>query len=154
MRVDSLESPGLVLARSENLGMATIWGGEISLNFRSRSGNRSFLNYSYQNARYGESGDPLEYAPAHKLNLGWAFDAGRGLSATLLVDYVGTRRTDTDVCRWMGGYGIVDTILRWQAPHGIEYSLSVYNLFDRRYEEMYDFPQAGRTWRLAAALRY
>jgi outer membrane receptor for ferrienterochelin and colicin len=145
---------GIGLTQSQNMASATIYGGEISLNFMSRSGNRSFLNYSYQHARYGDSGLELEYAPSQKVDLGCSFNLAHQCTATLLLDYTGKRRTDALRRPWVGGYGIVDAIVRWQSPHTIEYSLGVYNLFDRRYEETFDFPIDGRTWRLQAALRY
>jgi outer membrane receptor for ferrienterochelin and colicin len=154
LRANLFDPRGIGITVSENMASAIIYGGEMSLSFMSRSGNRSFVNYSYQHAEYGESGDQLEYAPAHKVAAGYAFDVAPRCSAMLLIDYVGERRTDASRCRWVGGYGVVDAIVRWQAPYGIDYTLGVYNLLDRRYEETFDFPIDGRVWRLRAALRY
>jgi outer membrane receptor protein involved in Fe transport len=153
-RTLTFEPPGTLILRNENRDTATIYGAEISLDLRSRAGRRSFVNYSYQRGRYGGSGAPLEYAPEHKLGVGYAFAIGPGWSATLLYRYVASRRSEVESPMWLPGYGVGNLILRWQAPYGLQYSLGVYNVFDKYYEETYDCPAPKRTWRVWAALRY
>jgi outer membrane receptor for ferrienterochelin and colicin len=153
-RTEEAGPGGVFISRNENLAAAAIYGAEISLDARSRSGNRSFVNYSYQHTRSDRFGGPLMYAPDHKLSFGYTFGAGRARSATLLFGYVGRRLTETEEGVWVGGYGVADAVVRWRSPSGIEYSLAVYNLLDRRYEETIYYPIQGRTWQLRAALCY
>lgn len=143
---------GLLVFR--NLNRASARGIEIEYEQAWNAGARMRTSYSWQQTRDRASGAVLANSPRHLANFNLSrplFRSGWRMGAEAL--YVGKRATLQDET---GGYWLGNlTVSTMRLARGLEFSASIYNLFDRRYadpgaeEHVQDaIRQNGRTFRL------
>jgi vitamin B12 transporter len=107
---------------------------------------------------FGE-GRRLLRRPRHQATLDASLRAGTSLTLGLGARYVGEREDldFTDPAQWNGirttldDYAVVDAAVTYGLARGarsVDLSAGVRNLLDRRYQEIYNFPAAGRVFHI------
>jgi vitamin B12 transporter len=151
-----------------NLGAARATGAEAELAAALPHGLQASAGYTWlrtevTDAGTGEDrqfleGEPLLRRPGHHLTaaVGWQ---GGSLGASLRASHTGARADldFTNPAEWQGrrvelpSHTTLDAALAWRRGlgHGeLETTLRVRNLFDERYQDVYNFPAPGRTLQL------
>ncbi|QKS01288.1 TonB-dependent receptor [Sphingomonas sp. CL5.1] len=149
------------LTQSRNLGHGTYYGGELSLEARLGSVLSLGGNYTYT---HRDLHDPSNLAfrptdvPTHK-----AFVYAEWMPLTRFhvipsIDIASDRWTVTDIAPIVyyrtGSYANAALRLNYQPSDGLELGLGVRNLFDRNYQLVDGYPEAGRSYFLSARMRY
>jgi iron complex outermembrane receptor protein len=144
-----------------NAGRSDAVGVEVGLDVKRREGPSGRLSYALQRSREHDSGEPLTNSPRHqvKAQVAWPLLAKR-LTASADGWYMSARRT---LAGAEAGSSVVAN-LTLLAPHlgrHLDFSASVYNLFDRQYadpgsrEHPQDLiAQNGRNFRLKVSGRF
>lgn len=143
---------GLLVFR--NLDEAKAKGLELELEGRFGGGWEGRISYSAQLAQDRRTGEQLSNSPRQMIKLNLAVPLWRErLTLALEEQYYGSRRTVADATT--GGFALTNTILygRELLP-GVEFSLAIYNLLDKRYSQPVSaayrqdtIAQDGRTYR-------
>jgi iron complex outermembrane receptor protein len=139
-----------------NTGRARSSGAGLEIERRWPSGTRLRASYGYQRAA-DRNGLWLVNSPRHLAKLNAALPLAGGWFAGAELQYASRRRT---LASSVPGHAIANSNLTYRpALRGLEFSLGIYNLLDRRYadpggpEHLQDrIAQDGRT--LLARLRY
>ncbi|MBC7329337.1 TonB-dependent receptor [bacterium] len=138
----------------------------LELSYEKRFGNISlWANYTYLDAWDCEHERPLIAAyrtsePKNTLKAGLTLNGKRGFSYTVEIFYWGKRATDSEGLEWWyGAEGgpkqvlvpksvpsatIFNLKISKQSEKGRSFSLSISNLFDKDWNEIIYYPQAGR----------
>ncbi|MFZ5466525.1 MAG: TonB-dependent receptor plug domain-containing protein [Pseudomonadota bacterium] len=152
--------PDSGLYQYRNQGPVSAEGLELGLERHWANGVHLRANYSAQHAP-DRTETALNLVPRHLLNanLYLPLDTRWGLGARYA--YTSARATTTG---HVGGFGLADLVLGYRPrPGGLQLSLGLYNLFDKRYDDPVIDPgvperevmaQDGRTWRLKAVLPF
>ena len=138
-----------------NLNKGIVQGAELEIELIPTDRIKTFANWSVQETHEADPikvvdgtsenfGKELDYAPKNKFNWGVDIDLiKRILSLSLVGRYVGSRlRNATDHA---GAFYTQDVTLRATLKN-LEVSGSVYNVFDRDYQETVGRPTPLRTW--------
>ncbi|MCK4532533.1 TonB-dependent receptor [bacterium] len=139
---------------NENKDEAEIKGMEVGIKSKLFVDNlNGFVNYSYQEAKDGETDEDLDYAPKQKFNVGLNFKMGNSFTANTTFHYVGKRNYPLDSSTMpptpegeLDAYTVTDAKLMASVLKNLELSLSVYNIFDEEYEETKFYPMPGTSW--------
>lgn len=148
-----------------NVGAARARGVELSATAALRALTAT-LSYTHTATRvtddgFGEDrafqeGGRLLRRPAHQAALSASMNMSSAVTALVNARYVGEREDldFTDPAEWSGirttldAYSVVDAGVVYALPRGagtaLELSGGVRNIFDAEYEEIYNFPTAGR----------
>jgi iron complex outermembrane receptor protein len=129
-----VQDPADSLYVFQNIRKATATGLEAALEQAWRNGTRLRTSYTWQRAKDDETGETLENAPRHlgKMNVSVPF-YDNVWRAGFEALYVSERRT---VGGKTGGYALSNlTLFSEKLAKNVEFSASVYNLFDRRYAD-------------------
>ena len=135
-------------------------GIEVGLKAKWASGLEAALSHSIQDSRDVSTGDVLTNSPKQILKANLSLPVVRqGYFASVEAQYVSERRTlvGTD----LGGFLLVNaTLLTSKLRKDLDISVSLYNLFDRRYAEtgglehvQASIPQDGRSFRVKLVYR-
>ena len=145
----------------DNISFASVWGAEAELEAKWRNGFSGQISYSYQYSKDDQTGQRLVNSPLHmaKANLVLPL-LGDQLMSGIELQYLGSRRT-------LAGNRADDqlitnlTLFSQKWVKGLECSLSLYNLFDQRYDDpassdhdMDTIRQDGFGWRFKAVYRF
>ncbi len=87
--IDPLDS----LLQFQNVSVARASGVEAELTLRIHPGIQSYVNYTYEDAKDGNSGAKLTNSPSHLFRCGASFDFFEGYSAAIAFDYESSRIT-------------------------------------------------------------
>ncbi len=150
---------GLLVYR--NAEQVTAHGAELELEGRYENGMHARIGYGYQETEDKITGEALSNSPAHLIKLGWIVPllkdrifAGLELQYTSAV-FTQARKEARDF--WTANL----TLFSQKLLPGLEFSASLYNLFDARYghpggeEHLQDvIPQDGRTFRVKLSCRF
>lgn len=149
----------------ENMNRVSALGGEFELNARFANGWRGRASYTYQSTEDHETGDALENSPSHLLKFNLIVPLYRDkIFSGLEVRY--RSRAGLNQLRAPGQYASEywvanATLFSTQIIKNLEFSLSVYNLFDQSYyhpgsEEhlQRQIEQDGRTFRAKVTYRF
>jgi iron complex outermembrane receptor protein len=141
----SIVPPGIYQIDYLNQNKAEIQGGEISLRYRVASTLGAFINYSYQEAKDKDTEEELAYAPKHKVNVRFNIRLSERIRLNTLTYYVGEEWASPRAAEVkVGDYAVTNAKLNINLNRNVDLSLSAYNLFDREYSEIEDYPLAGR----------
>jgi iron complex outermembrane receptor protein len=131
-----------------NAGKSKAIGGEIGFDFLVTRWLMASVNYSYQDLTWeeddpitqeNEKGQPVQFSPRDKINSGLRFSFNNGLSANIMVHYVGkTEKNETWAYGKVDPYKLINVRLGYRFPNRTtEIGLSVFNLFDKQH---YEYP--------------
>ena len=145
----------------DNISFASVRGAEAELEAKWRNGFSGQISYSYQYSKDDQTGQRLVNSPLHmaKANLVLPL-LGDQLMSGIELQYLGSRRT-------LAGNRADDqlitnlTLFSQKWIKGLECSLSLYNLFDQRYDDpassdhaMDTIRQDGFGWRFKAVYSF
>lgn len=149
------------LLQNRNIDQAHAKGAEFELEGKWRSGLRGRASYAYVWAENDRSGGELTNSPRHlaKLNLILPL-VGDYLLGGVELQYNGKRKTLAG--NLADDFFLTNLTLSCQKyVKGLEFSASIYNLFDRKYDEPGSnehkqdlITQDGRTFRLKLTYRF
>ncbi len=116
--------------------------------------------YAYQRVTNRASGADLPNTPRHLLRIGASAPIGRtGLAISGEARAIGARWRDAT--ERVPGYALANLSLVFSRSARLEWGLSIFNLFDRRYSDpggdehiQIAIPQDGRTVRVRAGVRF
>lgn len=135
--------------RYQNIGEATVQGGEVVLAYAITADLNLDLSYMYLDAVDEESGEKLPLRPEHSFNL--AFDySGDNFNLRLDNKYLGERE-DGEV---LDSYIVSDLTLSREVFRDTEFKLSINNLFDEEYESSAGTETAGRNYGFEISRRF
>ena len=129
-----------------NAGKSKAIGGEFGIEFIAARWLRAAINYSYQDLTWEED-DPLtpenekdqavKFSPRDKINGNLRINLDNGLSANLMVHYVGeTEKNETWAFGKVVAYTLVNLRLGYRfLNETTELGVTVYNLFDKKHFE-------------------
>jgi outer membrane receptor protein involved in Fe transport len=123
-----------------NVGGGEIFGGEVGVEVFIAAWVKGFVNYSYQD-RTGDIA-AMGFAPQHKANAGVTFSFPNGLSATILVHYVGEARGVvgfTPPVARVDPYTLVNLRLGYRFKvfgNEAELAIQAFNLFNDVHQEI------------------
>ena len=146
-----------------NIDKAQLWGFELENTWQLDEASNIFLNYTnmhtkkegvHANDKVGLSGE-LDYRPRHTLALGYQYDEGKWHArydmtytseqkATL--GYPVTDPTKPYSVQKIGGYVVHNLSATYDLNEKSSVNLSIYNLFDKNYCEIYGYPMEGRVF--------
>lgn len=145
----------------DNISSASVRGAEAELEGKWSTGFNGRISYSYQYARDDQTSQRLVNSPRQmaKANLVLPL-VGERLMSGIELQYLGSRRT---LAGNRAGDQLITnlTLFSQKWIKGLECSLSLYNLFDRRYSDpassdhtMDTIRQDGVGWRFKAVYRF
>jgi len=153
-----------------NVNATDVWGNGVELEFERRWQSGAVLRASYSGQFLTQDGLRPDNAPASLVQVDAGLPLGSdGWYAALELRGVAARKAASNTAD-IGGYGVANFTLSWR-PRGASWDLSasVYNLFDKRYDDPAPvdpyftvttgivrerFAQDGRTFRLKAVARF
>lgn len=129
-----------------NAGKSKAIGGEIGFELLAARWLTASINYAYQNLTWeendpltpeNEAGQRVKSSPRDKINGNLRINLDNGISANLMVHYVGkTEKNETWAFGKVDPYMLVNLRLGYKFLKGTtEIGMSVYNLFDNRHFE-------------------
>jgi len=145
----------------DNISSASVQGAEAELEAKWRNGFSGRISYSYQHAQDDQTNQRLVNSPLHSAKANLVLPLlGEQLMSGIELQYLGSRTT-------LAGNRVSDqlitnlTLFSQKWIRGLECSLSLYNLFDRRYDDpassdhaMDTIRQDGFGWRFKAVYNF
>ncbi|ADQ15595.1 TonB-dependent receptor plug domain-containing protein [Halanaerobium hydrogeniformans] len=145
--------------RYQNIGEATVQGGEVVLAYGITSDLNLDLSYMYLDAVDEESGEKLPLRPEHSLNL--AFDySGNNFNLRLDNKYVGEREDeyeddDDNIVRViLDSYMVSDLTLSREVFRDTQFKISINNIFAEEYESSAGTETPGRNYGFEISRRF
>ena len=147
-----------------------IWGFEWENNYKFDDYSSVYLNYTNQHTSKDGAktydhvalSDELDYRPRHMLSVGYQFKRD-GWTCRYDLNYVGSQKAmygypsaapmETKVAE-LGGYAVHNISITKEFNKQTSANLSVYNLFDKNYSEIYGYPMNGRTYVLSCSYNF
>lgn len=152
------------LNQTRNVGNGHYYGLELAAHAQLASSLQIEGNYTYLQRRLD---DPTNAAfrptgvPTHKLFASAEWHASRNLQVTPSIEWDSSRWTVTSSAaitpaRYYrtGTYTLVNLALNWTVSQHLDTLLGGRNLFDRNYQLVDGFPEAGRSFYLSLRGRY
>ena len=129
-----------------NAGKSKAIGGEFGFEFIAARWLQAAINYSYQDITWeeddpltpeNEKGQRVKFSPRDKINGNLRLNFDNGLSANLMVHYVGeTEKNETWAYGKVDAYTLVNFRLGYRfLKETTELGVTVYNLFDKKHFE-------------------
>lgn len=129
-----------------NAGKSKAIGGEFGIELIAARWLRAAINYSYQDLTWeeddpltpeNEKGQKIKFSPKDKINCNVRINFDNGLSANLMVHYVGeTEKNETWAYGKVDAYTLVNLRLGYRfLKETTELGVTVYNLFDKKHFE-------------------
>ena len=145
-----------------NIDKAQLWGVELENTWKLDDASNIFVNYTnmhtkkegvHANDKIGLSGE-LDYRPRHTLALGYQYDEGKWharydmtytSSQKATLGYPATDPANAPVVE-IGGYVVHNLSATYDLNEKSSVNFSIYNLFDKKYCEIYGYPMEGRVF--------
>jgi iron complex outermembrane receptor protein len=116
-----------------NVSKVETKGGQIIGEGQWDNGIKARASYSYQRAKDVDTGTTLTNSPRHLAKLNVSTPLFGGVRAGWETLYTSSRKT---TLAGVGGYSLTNlTLLAQEWAKGLDVSLSVYNLFDKKYAD-------------------
>ncbi len=153
---------------SYNIGMATLYGLEIEVSQQLGKGFSTFANYTFQKSKTRD--DPfvenflipedrdfneIPALPKHKINFGLQHKGSTGQKIALYGRYVSSQKViynnntlyNTDLTiRTQKSYFTADFEVTYPLTKNFHILGYLHNIFDKKYQERFGYPAAGRNW--------
>lgn len=153
-----------------NIDKAKLWGFELENNWQLNNSSAVFLNYTnLHTKKQGISSrdniglhHELDYRPRHTLALGYQYDHEKWharydmtytSSQKATLGYPATNPEKYQV-QEIGGYVIHNLSATYDFTKDTSLNLSVYNIFDKEYCEIYGYPMEGRIFTATLTQRF
>ncbi len=146
-RIAYTTDPSTWQSTYENIkGKTVSHGFEIGLKLKPVSFVETGLNYTYTRSKNPGTGKQFARIPYRTLTGYLTVKAlDNKLIATLDGRYIGKRYNDKDNTIQTGKYAVFDFTANYNFSRNLEASLSVRNIFDRFYQEVYGYSTLGRS---------
>ena len=151
-----------------NIPDVRLWGFEWESHWQLSKASNVFLNYTWQHTekhgvdardRAGLAGE-LDYRPRHVVSAGYTLDKD-GWNLRYELNYTSSQRASktypaaaSSDCITLGGYVIHSLLLTKDIGQRETLNLSVYNIFDRDYCEIYGYPMEGRVYTMTFSQKF
>lgn len=153
-----------------NIDNAKLWGVELENTYQINPYASIFLNYTNQHTKKDGVNvmdkvglaNELDYRPRHSLSLGYQFDKGTW-HARYDMTYTSeqkatkffpaTKPMDASIVQ-MGGYVVHNVSVTKDFSTNTSLNVSIYNLFDKNYSEIYGYPMEGRFYTAALTQKF
>ncbi|MBU0686706.1 MAG: TonB-dependent receptor [Candidatus Margulisbacteria bacterium] len=136
---------------AQNIAAAKAMGVEIEIARSFTDNFWGFLNYTYENAVDGTTGNHLTYSPLNKINAGLQYDSGKGCGLGLFARHVGERYDDINNTRTVPCYTVADLNL-WKKIADWTINFGINNLGNEVYQDTLNYPMPGRTYTIGVKL--
>lgn len=130
-------------SKYQNIGRAKTEGTEIGLFFKPLNNLKIGANYTRTDTQNKSTGKKLIRRPKNKYNLNLKLQPTEKISASLILNYFGSRWNNTSNTEKMKGYTRVDIASSYQLNKDIQIFGRVENLFDRTYQEVLGYATPG-----------
>ncbi len=137
-----------------NISEARLQGTELSVRHTWQDLSTS-LNYTYQDPRSRAAGSNYDHLLSHRSRQSGSLNVRYQLGVAQLgvrINAIGSRYDDLANTRRLAGYTTVDFLSDVQLGKAFSVQIKLGNFFDRQYETVSNYHQAGRT--VSATLRY
>lgn len=141
--------------RYYNISSANSRGAEAACTAEPGGGFEFQAAYTYTRTENGDTGDPLDLVPEHKLDGRLTIaTAGDRTQWVLVVSRVGSRYDSEALTadRMLPGYTVADLRVTSRLGRGLALSVEIQNIADVYYEEEIMYPAPGRTVLFSATL--
>lgn len=145
----STQAPFNVITQSQNIGSANFYGFEAALSTRLHPALRLDANYTWMvRERANERTTPLFGTPRHRGFVSLAWDALPNLEIAPSV-FAQTRQftTDTGNRRPVSAFAVGNLRATYRVTPNVAVDVSVFNIWDQRYQYDEGFPMPGRSFR-------
>ncbi len=142
-----------------NISQAIIWGFEWENTYKLSNSSKLILNYTNQHTRkkgvnaidHLGLADELDYRPEHKATLSYYYDQ-KPWQIRYNINFVGRQKANypygSNSTVEIGSYTVHDlSVIRNYNDSSI--SLTIHNLFDKKYVEQYNYPMLGRIFSIS-----
>jgi vitamin B12 transporter len=130
-----------------NIGRARTHGVELAVQTTLAAVIRTKISYTRLETENLVQGMPLPLRPHYNAAADFWWDGGKGISAGVGIDWVGTR-ADVDAQTFATindpGYTVARIYAAWQISARFGIKVRVENLLDRKYEPVNGYPALGR----------
>ncbi|MBP2643389.1 MAG: cirA 3 [Firmicutes bacterium] len=138
-----------------NLEWAKIKGVEIEFDKQFSSSLKGYINYTYLDTSGVDTSGTvtdLTYTPRNHVNYGLSYQADKGYSLNLTGHWVGRRytadsisdtRSTSVVYSKLPSYNVIDLKISRQVSDKQDWYITVYNIFNKQYEEELFYPDPG-----------
>lgn len=140
--------------RPENVGKATIKGMELEAEWVIKDNLKLNFNYSFLNARDEETNNRLTYRPKGLFKCKLAFSPNKRWDFALYGRYKTKRYADTDNTLTLSPYFVMDVDVTYHLSENCDLLLRGTNIFNRRYEEQFDYSTPGHALMAGAKLSF
>ncbi|MBP2649421.1 MAG: cirA 3 [Firmicutes bacterium] len=139
-----------------NLDWAKIKGIELEFDKQFSTNVKGYVNYTYldtASADYSGTVTTLTYTPRNHVNYGLSYQASKGYNFDLTGHWVGRRytgdstgsdtRSTSVVYSKLPSYNLIDLKISRQVSEKQDWYITVYNIFNKHYEEELFYPDPG-----------
>ena len=146
-----------------NIDKAQLWGFELENTYKMNDASSIFVNYTNMHTskdgvaagdKIGLKGE-LDYRPRHTLAMGYQYDKDKW-HARYDVTYTSSQKatmgfpaTDSNkpyTVQEIGGYMVHNASSTYDISKNSSINLTLYNIFDKNYSEIYGYPMEGRVF--------
>jgi len=140
--------------RPTNLDKALIHGIEMNMDLQPFKRLKTNLNYTYLEAQDTTTCKWLIYRPHNTYKGSVVYDLTDKLKLFFSGRYVTKRFADLDNTVFLKEYFVADSNISYKINDLTEFTLTVNNIFDRDYQQEYDYPMQGTSFLLGTRLQY
>ena len=140
--------------RPSNVNKALIQGIEFNTDYSPVKKLKLNFNYTYLKAEDIITDKWLTYRPknTYKGSVSYAFTDK--LSFYTGARYVTKRFTETTNASFLKDYFVADANMAYKLNNSAEFTFTVDNIFDKDYQEVYNYPMPGTSYLLGAKLTF
>ncbi|MFV0336022.1 MAG: TonB-dependent receptor [Tropicimonas sp.] len=154
------------VSQQQNVGKGIYRGVELAANWAVNDRLTVNANYTYLDTSLSDpsiNGLRITDIPRHKVYLGLDWQATdtltlspslEGYSSRWSNPAVGSGDAENPAYTKMHGFGLANFAARWEITPKIAADFGVRNIFDRDYEVVEGFPEAGRSFYLTSKIRF
>ena len=140
--------------RPTNVDTAVIKGVEANVNFEITKALKANLNYTRLSATNNVTHQWIIYRPRHEYKSSMTYDVTDRLNFYIAGKLLSKRYVTTDNSRFLKSYFIADTNISYKLAKFATLTMTVYNLFNRNYEEEEGYPMPGTSFILSTRLTF
>lgn len=129
--------------RPANVGKATVNGAELEVEWVLKDNLKVNFNYTFLNAKDDETDNHLAYRPKGLYKCKLAFSPSKKWDISLYGRYKTKRYADTDNSVGLSPFFVMDADFTYHLTENCDVLLRATNIFDRRYQEEFEYSTPG-----------